>query len=41
MVAMFEKNTRQVNRVMARMFLICSSALVVMTVLTLAGVFEF
>lgn len=41
MYAMLERNTRQVNRVMARIFLFCSSAPIAMTILTLTGVFEF
>ena len=38
---MLEKNTRQVNHVIARMFALCSIALLIMAVLSLLGVFEF
>lgn len=38
---MLEKNTRQINQVIARMLALCSVALLIMTVLSFLGVFEF
>lgn len=38
---MFEKNTRQINNVISRMFLIFSAAPVVMVILSAFGVFQF
>ena len=38
---MLENNTRQINKVIARMFMVCSAALLTMVVLSLTGVFEF
>lgn len=38
---MLEKNTGQVNRLIARMFLICSAAVVALVLLAWIGVFEF
>lgn len=37
---MFEKNTKQVNLVISRMFAVCSVALLIMVVLSYLGVFE-
>lgn len=38
---MFEKNTRKINNVIAKMFAVCSVLVIVMAVLSILGVFEF
>lgn len=38
---MFEKNTRKINNVIAKMFAACSVLVIVMAVLSMLGVFEF
>ncbi len=38
---MFEKNTKQVNRTIAKMFAMCLSAVLIMAALSFLGFFEF
>lgn len=38
---MFEKNTRKINNVIAKMFAACSVLVIIMSVLSILGVFEF
>ena len=38
---MFEENTKQINRVMANLFAACSIAILLMTLLSVVGMFEF
>lgn len=38
---MFEKNTKQVNRIIARMFIVCTALIIFLVICSYFGVFEF